>query len=255
MKLMHNLNQKGFAIMTLTVGLSMMTACLMVLTSLIFSVRNYDLAQKICIEHAFSAQKSHKKSINKLLLLNPLATFLRLKQKTLEMALKVAIVPKVIAALKIAIKVVKKERKLLDKKQKSILKKSKQNMNKIFRSFNNTISSKIKDTQYIRTNHHNPYPLAVKPKQKDIAPNYDRVPNFSKKQTVTFKWNMVLQSALPKWLEKEFFEQGYSSYKCSATLKKKGLSWKVTLTDKQSGKSNAQNYMQNALDFFRGLIN
>ena len=233
----------------------MMTACLIVLTSLIFSVRNYDLAQKICIEHAFSAQKSHKKSINKLLLLNPLATFLRLKQTTLETAVKVAIVPKVIAALKLAIKVVKQKRKLLDKKQKGILKQSKKNMDKIFSSFNKTISSKIKDTQYISKNHYNPYPLAVKAKQKGIAPNYDRVPNFSKKQTLTFKWQMVLQSGLPKWLEKEFFEQGYSSYQCSATLKKKFLNWKVSLTDKQSGKSNVQNSMQKALDFFRGIMN
>ncbi len=208
---------------------------LMIFVSLIFCIRNYDLSQKICIQHSLTAQSKLKISLEKLLQLNPTATYLRNLYKKLRLLYTQAIKTKnpiLASILKAKMKIIHKKRVFLDRKQKSILNQSVKDLEASMNSFRKKIMKFY--ARRIQKDHYKPIPLAVMSRPKgDIAPNYYVLPNFSFRQRLLFSWQMPLHRFLPKWIEEIFFEPNFSSYRCSATLKKRGINWVESLTKKE----------------------
>ena len=224
-------NQRGFIITLLLVGLPLFISCLMIFTSLIFCIRNHDLAQSFCIKHTLQAQEQMKKALNDLLRLNPLADQLRKIQKSLERLYRKALKsgePITITTLRTKIEAIKYQRTLLDKKQKHILKSTIRSVEQAFFSFRKDLMKL--HPGYIQKDHHRPLPLAVKARPLgDLAPSYHPVDNFSFHQSLSFFWKMPLHYSLPKWLTRIFFQNRLSAYDCSATIKKHKLQWKTFL--------------------------
>ena len=225
-------SEKGFIMTVLLISLPVFISCLMIFTSLLFCIRNHDLAQSICLKHTLQAQEKMKKALQNLLYLNPLANQLRHTQKHLEHLYREALKtgePITIATLRIKIEVVKQKRILLERKQKYILNETFRIIESAFHSFKQKMRSF--NPSHIRKNHHQPIPLAVVAKPKgDIAPSYYPVSPFSLHQTFSLSWDMPLHRFLPKWLAQDFFENQLSSYNCAATIKKRGQKWKTSLT-------------------------
>lgn len=227
-----HLRKKGFIMALLLISLPLFISCLMVFTSLIFCIRNHDLAQSICIKYTLQTQERIKQGLKLLLRLNPLADQLRLTQKHLEKLYREALKigdPIAIITLRTKIEIVKQKRQLLDIRQKNILNSTVMYVESGFSSFKQQIMKF--DPRYIKKDHRQPIPLAVEGKPKgDIAPSYHPVSNFSVRQTLSFSWKMPLYQFLPKWLKKAFFTNSLSAYDCSATIKKSGWEWKTALT-------------------------
>ena len=222
-------NQKGFIIALLLVGLPLFISCLMIFTSLIFCIRNHDLAQSFCLKHTLQAQEQMKKALQGLLRLNPLADQLRKTQKHLERLYRKALKsgePITIAILKTKIEIVRYKRILLDKKQKYVLKSTIQHVEQAFFSFKKDIM-RLRPG-YIQKDHHQPLPLAMEARPLgDLAPSYHPVANFPFHQSLSFSWKMPLHHFLPNWLAQIFFQNRLSSYDCSTTIKKHKLQWKT----------------------------
>lgn len=227
-------NNKGFIITIIIIALPLFIGCLIVLTSLIFYIRNHDLAQNICIAHTTSAQKKIKQELQALLKLTPLATKLRRELKSLQLMYEVALQtsePITIATLQVKIKEVQTQRLLLNIKQKHILYNTVKIVNTHFYNFKKTLQKL--NPNNITKKHHQPIPLAVIQKPKDdIAPSYYIKNNFSAQQTISFFWTMPLDTFLPQWIKDIYFVRTLSSYKCAATLKKIKFKWKTILTVK-----------------------
>ena len=225
-------DEKGFITTVLLMSLPVFISCLMIFTSLLFCVRNHDLAQSICLKHTLQAQEKMKKALQNLLNLNPLANQLRQTQKHLEHLYREALKTGeliTIAALRAKIEAVKQKRILLDRKQKHILNGTVQIIESAFHIFKQKM--KTFNPSHITKSHYQPIPLAVVAKPKgDIAPSYYPVSRFSVHQTFSLSWKMPLHRFLPKWLAQDFFENQLSSYNCAATIKKTGRKWKPSLT-------------------------
>ena len=221
------MNKKGFIMPLFLMSLPVFVSCLMIFTSLVFCIRNHDLAQSFCLKHTLQAQEKIKKSLKNLLRLNPLADQLRQKQKFLEYLYRKALKTgelTTIAILKAKIKIIKHQRVLLDRKQNYILQGTIQYVERAFFSFEKDI---MKFRQgHIQKNHYQPFPLAVKAQPPgDIAPSYHPVANFPFHQSFSFSWKMPLYQFLPQWLVHTFFQKRLSSYDCSSTIKKQKLKW------------------------------
>ena len=225
-------NKQGFILVLLLISLPIVISCLMLFTSLLFCIRNHDLAQSICIKQSLQIQENIKQALKKLIHLNPLADRLRHKQKHLEKLYQEALKtgePISISILRTKIEVVKQKRQLLDNKQKNILNSTARYVDSGFLAFKQNMAPL--NPSYIRKNHHQPIPLAVEAKPKgDIAPSYYPMRRFSFYQTLSLYWKMPLYRFLPKWLKKVFFQDYLSTYNCSATIKKIGRKWKTALT-------------------------
>ena len=198
---------------------------------MIFSIRNHDLSQSICIKHVIEAQTQIKHKLKALLSLNPKADFLRQIYKQLRALYRKALKqgnPVMATALTVKLEIIKQKRILLDKKQKYILYQS----HKIVQDSLYFFKKEMKkfSARNIQKDHYQPIPLAVKAKQKSVAPSYYTVSSFPLKQRLTFIWDMPLYRFLPEWLKSPFFESTFSSYECSATLKTLGLRKIVQLT-------------------------
>ncbi len=223
--------QRGYIMSLLLLSLPVFAGALMVLTALIFCIRNHDRAQSYCFKQSLGAQENLKTALRDLLKLNPKAKKLRQKQKRLTRLYRKALSigePISISVLKARLLFLKKQRILLDTRQKQILTQSRQYVTKAYADF-----KKIKSfgAQQINKAHHRPYPLAVSAHPKGgLAPVYRPLSRFSANQALSFSWKIPLDYSLPMWLRKVFFEQKLSSYQCSATIKKHGLKWKVVLT-------------------------
>ena len=225
-------NQKGFIMTLFLLSVPLFIICLMVLTTLIFCIRNHDKAQSYCLHYSLQAQEHFKRSLKKLLSLNPKAKILRKKHKVLKKWYQKALSvgePISISVLKVKLRVIKQQRKLLDIKQKQILSQSTQHIESVFKTFKQKI--KTLNAKQITKKHHYPFPLAVSAYPKwDIAPVYRPKKRFSQNQALTFYWKMPLYHFLPTWLIKIFFEETLSFYYCSATIKKQKRGWNTTLT-------------------------
>ena len=232
LKIKKSTNKKGFIMAVLLISLPLFISCLMVFTSLLFCIRNHDLAQSICIRHTLQVQEKMKKALQDLLNLNPVANQLRQTQKHLEYLYREAIKTGeliTISALRTQIEIIKQKRILLDKKQKNILNSTIRVVESSFNSFKRKLMKF--HAGHIQKDHYQPIPLAVVGRPRgEIAPAYYPVPDFSSHQTFSFFWKMQLYRFLPKWLEKTFFQTQLSSYSCATTIKKRGLKWKTTLT-------------------------
>lgn len=221
-------NKKGFVLALFLISLPLFISCLMIFTSLLFCIRNHDLAQSICFKHNLQVQKKIKKSLETLLLMNPLAKKLKQTEERLRKLLAKAKDPITVAALMAKITSIRLQRLMLDKKQKYILNKTNIYMEAAFFHFKTQM--KRWNTRDIKKDHYHPIPLAVKPKSKGIiAPTYHPVKRFSKYQKISFSWKMPLYRFLPTWIQKVFFKSQLSSYSCATTIKKSKLKWKTTL--------------------------
>ncbi len=225
-------NKKGFIMVLCLISLPLFISCLMVFTSLIFCIRNHDLAQSICIKHTLQTQEHIKQALKLLLSLNPLADQLRHTQKHLEKLYRQALKarePATIIALRTKIEIIKQKRRLLDRKQKNILNSTVGSVELGFTSFKQQIMKLYPN--YIKKDHLQPVPLAVEAKPRgDIAPSYHPMSDFSLRQILSFSWKMPLYQFLPTWLKRAFFQNYLSAYNCSATIKKSGGKWKTALT-------------------------
>ena len=231
MKNTYKLKNKGFILTLLLVSLPVFLTALLIFTSLIFCIRNYDKAHSICLKHSLDIQKNLSTLLEKLLKLNPTADRLRALQKELERLYRQAISRGDMvsaSALKAQISIVKFKRKILDQRQKSILIKSQRKLHQGISSFRKEIYPM--KAQNIQTKYHTPYPLAVTAKPlADIAPSYYRKSHFSQQQALLFFWKMPLYVFLPQWIKNIFFVDFLSSYHCSATIKQQGAGWKAGL--------------------------
>ena len=229
------LKKKGFILTLLMISVPLLTGSLMVLTALIFCIRNHDHAQKHCLQHTLYAQENIKIALKKLLKLNPNAKKLRKKHKTLNKLYKKALTigePISISILKTKLIFIKKQRIALDLKQKYLLNQTTYYVSKAFNAFQKKI--KTFQAKQIIKKHHQPYPLAVTAQPKgDIAPVYQPKTHFAKRQTLSFSWKMPLYHSLPITIKNMFFKNQLSSYHCSATIKKQKQQWQTTLTHHQ----------------------
>ena len=229
-------SQSGFIITTILILLPVLISCLMIFISMVFSIRNYDMSQSICIKHVMQAQGQMKKKLNSLLKLNPQADLLRRMYQQFKKLYRKALkngnaVMAVALAVKLAI--IKQKRVLLDRKQKYILYQSRKIVQDSLRFFQEEMMKF--NAKNIKRDHYRPIPLAVKAWQKTVAPSYYLISSFSLKQTITFFWNMPLYQFLPGWLKESFFKSNFSAYECSATLKTIGVNKVVQLTYRKSG--------------------
>ena len=221
-------NKKGFVLSLFLISLPLFMSCLMVFTSLLFCIRNHDLAQSICFKYNLQAQEKIRKSLQHLLLLNPIAKQLKQTEKHLRKLLRATKYPPVAAVLRAKIAFIRSQRILLDRKQKYILNTTNRYTESSFLAFK-TQMMKFR-TSNIQKNHHQPTALAVKAKsKKEIAPTYHPVKQFSKHQKISFSWKMPLYRFLPIWIKKIFFKSKLSNYSCSTTIKRNKLKWKITL--------------------------
>ena len=222
--------QKGFAVSLLLISLPVFITCLMGFTALLFSIRNHDLAQKICIKAVLNAQTQMQIQLEQLLKLNPTAKQLKLSYQHISHLLRIAIKtgePYTISALKAKKAILKQKRLILDRVQKQILKQSQISVQKIFFSFKQQMK-KFNISQAAKT-HNTPKALAVKARYKrGIAPVYYTPSDFSKKQTLSLYWKMPLYHFIPRWIQQVFFTPKLSSYNCASTLKKKDINGRFT---------------------------
>ena len=203
-------------------------SCLMVFTSLLFCIRNHDLAQSICFKYNLQAQEKIRKSLQHLLLLNPIAKQLKQTEKHLKKLLRAAKHPAAAAVLRAKIAFIRGQRIVLDRKQKYILNTTNRYTESAFLTFK-TQMMKFRTTN-IQKRHYQPMALAVRAKsKKEIAPTYHPVEQFSKHQKISFSWKMPLYRFLPNWIKKVFFKSELSNYSCSTTIKKNRQKWKTTL--------------------------
>ena len=222
--------QKGFAVSLLLISLPVFITCLMGFTALLFSIRNHDSAQKICIKEVLKAQTQMQTHLEQLLILNPVAKQLKLSYQYVSYLLRIAIKtgnPVTISSLTAKKAILKQKRLILDRTQKLILKQSQISIHKTFFSFKQQMK-KFNISQVTKA-HNTPKALAVKARSKrDIAPVYYTPEDFSKKQTLSLYWKMPLYHFIPKWIQQVFFKPELSSYNCASTLKKKDLNGRLT---------------------------
>ncbi len=220
-------NQKkpssGFVLTVLMLTLPLFLTCLVVLTSLIFSLRNYNFSQSVCISSVLHTQKNLQRQMDLLMKLNPEADRLRNRYRTnkkrFRRALRTGRFVKA-SVLMARGQMIQARRLVLHYRQQKILAQSLKQVHKDFWAFKRKMQPfRIKN---VRQNYFRPYPLAVKARGPGPAPSYELLPSFSLKQTLSLFWDMPLYRFLPRWIKKWFFEDGFSSYECSATLKGKG---------------------------------
>ena len=221
---------KGF-IVGLMALLPLFIMCLMVLTAEVFMIRNYNAAQRICIQSVLRAQTILKAKLTSLLSLNAKADRLRKAQKTTQAMYDVLreVEPVSAAVLLTKLIKIKAQRILLAARQKSILISSRIALEKTFAGF----KKKLKRFHARWTAKQSPplWPLAVKAQPAgDLAPSYKPKPHFSKRQRVRFSWSFKLYYNLPNWIRKEFFNSQLSHYDCAGTLYRKGSKWAARLT-------------------------
>ena len=230
-------NKKGFVLSLFLISLPLFMSCLMVFTSLLFCIRNHDLAQSICFKYNLQAQEKIRKSLQHLLLLNPIAKQLKQTEEHLKKLLRAAKHPAAAAVLRAKIAFIRGQRIVLDRKQKYILNTTNRYTESAFLTFK-TQKHKVKDSveplkfriTNIQKRHYQPMALAVRAKsKKEIAPTYHPVEQFSKHQKISFSWKMPLYRFLPTWIKKVFFKSELSNYSCSTTIKKSQRKWKTTL--------------------------
>lgn len=221
-------NKKGFVLSLFLISLPLFVSCLMVFTSLLFCIRNHDLAQTICFKYNLQAQEKIRTSLQHLLSLNPIAKQLKEIEKHLRKLLRATKYPPAAAILRAKITLIRNQRVLLDRKQKYILNTTNKYMESSFLRFKKQMTE-FRITN-IQKDHYHPIPLAVKAKSKKvIAPTYHPVKSFSKHQKISFSWKMSLHRFLPTWIQKVFFKSQLSPYSCATTIKKNQLKWKTTL--------------------------
>ena len=190
-------DNKGFVISLFLIGLPLFISCLMVFTSLLFCIRNHDLAQSICFKYNLQAQEQIKSSLQALLLMNPVAKKLGQLERHLRKRLATVKDPLMAAALKAKIDIIRQKRVFLDKKQKYILNQTNKYVESSFIAFKRQIMRW--HTSHIKKEHYSPIALAVKAQSKRVvAPAYYPVQNFSKHQKVSFSWKMPLYQFLPR---------------------------------------------------------
>ncbi len=203
----------------------------MVLTSLIFCVRNYDLSQNICIRHVLQVQRKMKNHLENLLHLNPEANQLRTQYQKTYSLYKQAIISKnlvLIGALKVKLMLIQKQRMILDGKQRMILAQGWQDMRQVWSAFKKELMKF--QPRWTKKDHPWPIPLAVVSRPKgDIAKSYYAPAKFFIKQRISFSWSMSLDHFLPKLFQKAFFEKKLSSYICASTIYQEGKQWIVGL--------------------------
>ena len=218
------LARRGFAVTGLLLASLVLILCLTGFTALSFSIRNYNLAQTLCIEKTLALQNKMKHQLTMLLKLNTPAKTLRrmynIISKLHREALKIG-EPISISALYMKKKLLYHKRKILDRKQKNILRTSRRTADTAFNSFKKQLRTQLKAQSFKKTSH-SPFPLAVKAlSQKGPAPVYKIKAQFSKKQKLSFSWKMPLHHKIPEWIRNIFFTPQLSFYTCTATLKKK----------------------------------
>ena len=237
-------SQSGFAVTGLVILLPLLVSGLLCFVFLIFSIKNYTLAQKTCVQHVLSTQNQLEMYIKSLLFLNPKATYLRVKELTLRAQYLVelaALNPNALVT-KAKIDMVKMKRKKLDLKQKNILRKSRLYLRRQIAKFNRKMrkilnAGPITHKYYHSTSMSAGHPIAVKRREKQgPAPNYKRTDHFSSDQNITVSWNMRLHHGLPDWIKTSLNKQK-SLFHCSGTIKKKNgaASPHLTHIDKKTG--------------------
>lgn len=211
----------GFVLTALLVMLPVFLTALMGFCSLIFCLKNYNLAQSWCISSALQSQRQMKQKLTELLSLNPRADSLRNQYRYhlrwLKKSLKAGdLVTAGLVASRI--KTIQLQRMKLHHRQQKIFHQSLKKMKESVRRFHKKMlyfSSVRKPAQYLR-----PYPLAVKATGSVLAPSYKIPFSFSAKQKLSLFWDMPLYRFLPGWLRRWLFKPDlFSSYRCSATLK------------------------------------
>ena len=228
------LRRRGFILITLLPLITALTAGFSGLSLMSLGIKNLTRSQSLCIRESLYGQRKQGVLLTRLLNLNrPVIQLSRAKQ-VLQKALMSAVglgQIQMAALLKKQIFFLQKRQELFSLQQTHLLMESERNKKTAFKKLKNALrSSEIKNIQeesFFKT------ALAVSKKNLDPKANvYQPVPDFSKKQTVAYLWEIYPFFQLNKDFM-DFFQWKSAPYiksRCSATLKKQGGKWTARLT-------------------------
>lgn len=225
-------NDKGFILISLLTVLPVLLALVLATLSMI-DVLKKDLEVKyICRTELLAAQKENEKNILSLLKLNRRAESLKQKKTAAERALflaKARLDPLGIAASKALLAFIHSQQLALAAEQKALIAIANQSIQLRQRNLESKIRSIFKSSSQASMSYRltslrsSKTLLAVRPVKADIAPSYERVPDFSKAQSMELHWQYE-QS--PHRVFSNFLKySGSNEYICIATLKKSRDQW------------------------------
>lgn len=225
-------NHQGFILISFLTVLPVVLAIALATLSII-DILKKDLELKfICRTELISAQNENEKSILKLLKLNRRSTNLKKKKQRAQGALALAIMrldPIAIAASQTRLAIIHAQQIALASEQRAIILFANQRISIRQRGLEVKIRNAIENTskasmaynlQSLRSSRTE---LAVRPTHPDIAPNYERVTNFSEEQSMDLKWQytQILNKPFSSFLK----YSGKNEHHCSVTLKKSREQW------------------------------
>lgn len=225
-------NNRGFVLISLLTTLPVILAMALATFSII-DILKKDLELKyVCRTELLSAQKENEKSILNLLKLNRRSTSLSQKKIRTQKALALAVLradPIAIAASKARLGLIHGQQVALAAEQKAIILMANQRISvrqkNLETKIRNILGDKSEASMVYRliSLKSSKTSLAVRPTHSDIAPNFERVPNFSYVQSMDLKWQYDQN---PGRSFSSFLKySGSNEHSCSVTLVKSRDKW------------------------------
>ena len=225
-KIQHN---SGFTSLLLLPFMALMMTGMMGFFSLSLGIKNITRAQTYCIQANLKGQKRLGLLLSKILNLNNKVLLLHNTRKAIEASITAAIFlgqAHLLPILKQKQELIKQAQKALILRQNYLLAQSALTKKKTFqhlkRQFKKLKISHVQDEAFYKK------ALAIqKKKEGDKAYTYEPVPDFINHQKSLFSWKMRPFSSLDKSLQWLWpaTTKNFSSYTCTASLKKKGKQW------------------------------
>ena len=221
--------QSAFITALLLPFLSLFLIALIGLTGLSLGIKNINLSQSLCIQHALKTQKSLGNLLSQLLKLNKIVYSLNKARKISEASIvkataSIIFIPKVPLLKKIR-DGIKLSQKLLIARQKYLLAKSflikKRALSQLKKKFKKLKIYQVKESTF--------YKKALAVKKEKIGSDayiYRPVKDFKNHQKIKYQWEMSIFYPLQKFW---FLFKKSGKYSCVSSLKKRGLKWQNIL--------------------------